>query len=114
MEEFEVLKSLVVIFGVSATVVFILHRLRLPPIVGFLIAGICLGPHGFRFINDIHGVELLAEIGIILLLFTIGLEFSLKKLLRFRSTVIGGGLAQVSLTIATTATVTYFLIKEIR
>ena len=114
MEEFEVLKSLVVIFGVSATVVFILHRLRLPPIVGFLIAGICLGPHGFRFINDIHGVELLAEIGIILLLFTIGLEFSLKKLLRFRSTVIGGGLAQVSLTIATTATVTYFLIKDIR
>jgi CPA2 family monovalent cation:H+ antiporter-2 len=114
MEKFEVLKSLVIILGVSATVVFILHRLRFPSIVGFLIAGICLGPHGFRFINDIHEVELLAEIGVILLLFTIGLEFSLKNLIKFRSTVIAGGLAQVSLTILSTTALTYLFIKDLK
>jgi CPA2 family monovalent cation:H+ antiporter-2 len=86
----EFLKTLVIIFGVSATVVFLLHKFRVPSIVGFLIAGIFLGPHGFGFIQDIHEVELLAEVGVILLLFTIGLEISLKNLKRIRSAVLGG------------------------
>jgi CPA2 family monovalent cation:H+ antiporter-2 len=75
--ELEFLKSLVLIFGVSAIVVFALGRLRIPSIVGFLIAGVVLGPHGFQFIKDVHEVELFAEIGVILLMFTIGLEFFL-------------------------------------
>jgi CPA2 family monovalent cation:H+ antiporter-2 len=109
MQEFEILKSLVIILGVSGSVVFLLHRLRLPSIIGFLVAGVLLGPHGFGFIKDIHEVELLAEIGIILLLFTIGLDFSLKNLFNFGGTVLGGGFSQVSLTIIITATVAYFL-----
>jgi NhaP-type Na+/H+ and K+/H+ antiporter len=60
--ELEFLKSLVLIFGVSAIVVFALGRLRIPSIVGFLIAGVILGPHGFQFIKDVHEVELFAEI----------------------------------------------------
>jgi hypothetical protein len=58
MMEFEFLKTLVIIFGVSATVVFILHKFRIPSIVGFLVAGVFLGPHGFGFVQDISEVEL--------------------------------------------------------
>lgn len=96
--EFEFLKSLVAILGVSAIVVFILGRLRVSSVVGFLIAGVILGPHGFGLIKDVHNVEVLAEIGIILLMFTIGLEFSLKNLLQLRHAVFGGGLFQILLT----------------
>jgi len=101
------LKTLVIIFGVSASVIFLLHKLRIPSIVGFLTAGVLLGPHGFRLIQNIHEVELLAEIGIILLLFTIGLEISLKNLKRIRSAVLGGGFSQVCLTFLTTAAIAY-------
>ena len=59
----EFLKTLLIIFGLSATVVFVLHKVRVPSVVGFLIAGVFLGPHGFGFIQEIQEVELLAEIG---------------------------------------------------
>ncbi len=101
------LKTLVIIFGVSASVIFLLHKLRVPSIVGFLIAGVLLGPHGFGLIRDIREVELLAEIGIILLLFTVGLEISLKNLKRIRSAVLGGGLSQVLLTLLATTAIAY-------
>jgi len=110
--ELEFLKTLVIIFGVSASVIFILHQLRVPSIVGFLIAGACLGPHGFGFIRDIREVELLAEIGVILLLFTIGLEISLKNLKRIRSIVLGGGGSQVLLTLLATTAITYPFLQK--
>src|SRR3990170_971738 len=77
--ELEFLKSLTIIFGVSAIVVFILSRLNIPSIVGFLIAGLILGPHGLELIRNVKDVELLAEIGVILLMFTIGLVVSLSS-----------------------------------
>ena len=98
MAEFEFLKSLIIIFGVSAITVFILNKLRIPSIIGFLIAGILIGPHGLELIKDIHLVEVFAEIGVILLLFTIGLEFSLKNLLALRKAIFAGGLLQVIIT----------------
>jgi CPA2 family monovalent cation:H+ antiporter-2 len=101
------LKTLVIIFGVSASVIFLLHKLRVPSIVGFLTAGVLLGPHGFGLIRDIREVELLAEIGIILLLFTVGLEISLKNLKRTRSAILGGGLSQVLLTLLATTAISY-------
>lgn len=101
--EFEFLKSLLIIFAVSALVVFALGKLKVPSIVGFLIAGIILGPHGFRLIGSVHEVEIFAEIGVILLMFTIGLEFSLGNLLLLRRAVVGGGLLQVLLTIGAVA-----------
>ncbi len=106
------LKTLVIIFGVSASVIFLLHKVRIPSIVGFLIAGLLLGPHGFGLVRDIHEVELLAEIGIILLLFTVGLEISLKNLKRIRSALLGGGLSQVLLTILATTFITYPFLKR--
>lgn len=110
--ELEFLKSLVIIFGVSAIVVFALGRLRIPSIVGFLVAGVILGPHRFQFIKDVHEVELLAEIGVILLMFTIGLEFSLKNLMTLRSQILGGGLLQVILTTGSIALLSFFFFKQ--
>jgi CPA2 family monovalent cation:H+ antiporter-2 len=110
--ELEFLKTLVIIFGVSATVVFVLNKFRIPSIVGFLIAGVSLGPHGFGFVQDIREVELLAEVGVILLLFTIGLEISLKNLKRIRSTVLGGGFPQVFLTALTTSVIAYLFLRQ--
>jgi CPA2 family monovalent cation:H+ antiporter-2 len=108
----EFLKTLVIIFAVSAAVVFILHKFRIPSIVGFLIAGVFLGPHGFAFVRDVGEVELLAEIGVILLLFTIGLEISLKNLKRIRSAVLGGGFSQVVLTALTTSVIAYLFLRQ--
>ncbi|BCB95443.1 sodium/hydrogen exchanger family/TrkA domain protein [Dissulfurispira thermophila] len=110
--ELEFLKSLVIIFGVSAIVVFALGRLKMPSIVGFLIAGVILGPHGFGFIKDVHEVELLAEIGVILLMFTIGLEFSLKNLMMLRSYVFGGGIIQIALTVFAVAVMSLFCLNQ--
>lgn len=110
--ELEFLKSLTIIFGVSAIVVFLLSRLNIPSIVGFLIAGLILGPHGLELIRNVKDVELLAEIGVILLMFTIGLEFSLSSLLMSRSMVFGGGLLQVSTTIAVVAILSYTLLGQ--
>ncbi len=93
------LKDIVIIFGLSIIVLFIFHRLKIPSIVGFLITGILAGPHGFRLVNAVHEVEILAEIGVIFLLFTIGIEFSLKELLRIKKIVLIGGSIQVVSTI---------------
>lgn len=113
MQEYPFLKLLVVIFGVSAIVVFFLNKLRIPSLVGFLIAGIFIGPHGFALIKDVHDVELLAEIGVILLLFVIGIEFSLSTLLKMKKAVLGAGGSQVMLTILLTTLVAYPLVTDI-
>lgn len=95
MVELVFLKDLVLVFGVSTLVVFLFHRLRQPTIVGFLVSGVLVGPFGLSLIADVHQVELLAEIGVVLLLFTIGLEFSVSKLNQMRHLVLGGGSLQV-------------------
>ncbi len=98
--ELTFLKSLVIILCISAIIVFVLGRLKISSIVGFLIAGVIVGPHGAHLISDVRDVELFAEIGVILLMFTIGLEFSLKNLLKLRRSIFGGGLIQIILTIS--------------
>lgn len=107
------LKSLVIIFGASAAVVFLLHKFKIPTLVGFLVAGVIIGPHGLGLIKDTHSIELLAEIGVVLLLFTIGIEFSMAKLLRMKKEVIGGGGLQVTLTIGLSALVAYFVMGHL-
>jgi len=100
--EIPLLNDIVIIFGLAIAVLFICHRLRVPAVVGFLLTGIFVGPYGFGLVNAVHEVELLAEIGIVLLLFTIGIEFSLKKLLQIRKSVLVGGSLQVLLTFLAT------------
>jgi len=98
MPEFDFLKSLVIIYGLSAIVVFTLGKLRVPSLIGFLLAGVLMGPYGFEIISDVHLVEIFAEIGIVLLLFTIGMEFSLQKILTLRKTIFAGGFLQILIT----------------
>ncbi len=92
------LESLVIIFIASAVVVFLLHKLKVPSLVGFLVAGVIIGPYGAGIIKDPYAVEVMAEIGVVLLLFTIGIELSVAKLLRMRKAVIAGGGLQMLLT----------------
>lgn len=93
------LEDFVIIFGLATLVIFFFHKYRIPAIVGFLITGVLTGPHGFGLVQNHEDIEILAEIGVILLLFTIGIEFSLKTLIRIRRTVFLGGSLQVLLTV---------------
>lgn len=102
------LTDVVIIFSLAIVVLFVCHRLRLPAVVGFLFTGIFVGPFGVRLIKDMHEVEILAEIGVVLLLFTIGIEFSLEKLLKIRKPVLIGGPLQVIITF----TASYFIARE--
>lgn len=97
--ELILLKDLVLLFGLALVTVIIFRQFRLPSIIGFLCTGILAGPHAIGLIRDSHQVEQMAEIGVILLLFTIGIEFSLKELLRIRHLVLYGGGLQVGATI---------------
>ncbi len=98
--ELDLLRNLVVIFGLSVAVLFVFHRIKAPTIVGFLITGILAGPQGLGLIQDVDQVAIIAEIGVILLLFTVGIEVSLKDLLKIKKFVLVGGSLQVILTIA--------------
>jgi len=100
--EVPLLYDIVVIFGMAITVIFICHRIQVPVIVGFLLTGVLAGPHGLGLVKAVHEVEILAEIGVVLLLFTIGIEFSLKNLLQIKKAVLMGGSVQVLLTILAT------------
>ena len=71
----------------------------MPTLVGFLVTGILAGPHGLGMVEGVHEVEVLAEIGVILLLFAIGIEFSLGGLIEIRKFVLFGGCLQVLLTV---------------
>ena len=93
--------ELVLIFLASAVLVVVLFRmLHLPPLLGYLLAGIAIGPHALGWIPESKEGRYLAEFGVVFLMFSIGLEFSLPKLFQMRRTVFGLGLSQVSLTVA--------------
>lgn len=93
------LSGILLVFGASIVVLFSCQKLRIPPIVGLLFTGILIGPSALGLVHDAHEVDTLAEIGVISLLFTIGMEFSLAQLLRIKKTVLVGGVLQVALTI---------------
>ena len=91
------LKDIVIIFALSTGVNLLFTKLKLPTILGYLLTGIVAGPHVLEIIESAHNIEMMAEIGVILLLFTIGMEFSLKHLLKIRHVVFLGGLMQLML-----------------
>ena len=101
--EFDLLKDIVLLLGLALVTLLLFRQFKLPSIIGFLVTGIIAGPHALGFVNKIHEVEQMAEIGVVLLLFTIGIEFSLKELLRIRQLVLWGGGLQVGLTIGLVA-----------
>jgi CPA2 family monovalent cation:H+ antiporter-2 len=87
---------------------YIASRLRLPPLVGYLIAGIVVGPFTPGFVADRKLAPQLAEIGVILLMFGVGLHFSIRDLLAVRKIAIPGALVQIALSVALTCGLTHF------
>jgi monovalent cation:H+ antiporter-2, CPA2 family len=90
----------VALFAAAAAIAYLCQRLGLVPIVGFLLAGVLIGPNALGLVRDQELVDSAAEIGIILLLFTIGVDFSLEKLARIQRIIFLGGGLQVGLTVA--------------
>ncbi|MGB7070907.1 MAG: cation:proton antiporter [Pyrinomonadaceae bacterium] len=91
--------ELLIILLVSVPVAFVCLRLKLPLLVGLMLTGIAIGPFGLGLITELESIEILAEIGVMLLLFTIGLEFSLRRLREMKTLVLFGGGLQVLLTV---------------
>jgi CPA2 family monovalent cation:H+ antiporter-2 len=100
-----VLDTVLLLLAASVIVVALFRRLSLPPVLGYLAVGILLGPSGAALVGDTEQVRLLAELGVVFLLFTIGLEFSLPQLMVMKWTVLGLGGAQVVITSAVFALV---------
>jgi monovalent cation:H+ antiporter-2, CPA2 family len=94
------IEDLAILLLVSLPINLFFHKIKLPSVMGYLIAGVLIGPYGLKLISDVTSVKDLAEIGVILLLFVIGLEFSLGRLLKNLGMVMGVGGLQLGLTTA--------------
>ncbi|MGE8187128.1 cation:proton antiporter [Pseudomonas sp. NPDC086278] len=87
--------NLLIILASSLVVIALFQRLRLPPVLGYLCVGLMIGPTAFNWVNDSEELPDLAELGVVFLLFSLGLEFSLSKMLALRHVVFGLGSLQV-------------------
>jgi monovalent cation:H+ antiporter-2, CPA2 family len=96
----EVLKNIVIIFALSTFVNFLFTKIKVPTILGYLLTGIIVGPSLLGVFHSPEEIELMAEIGVVMLLFTIGMEFSLNHLFKIRKIVFLGGFLQLLLTVA--------------
>lgn len=103
MPEIHFLKDLVIVLGAAVVVVTLLRRAGFPSIAGFILTGALVGPNALGLVSETSQVEVMAEIGIVLLLFGIGLELSLSRLRQLWKVILLGGGLQVGLTIVCTA-----------
>jgi CPA2 family monovalent cation:H+ antiporter-2 len=94
------LAELVLTYAIALVFILVLSRIRIPPIVSFIVAGAVAGPAGIGIVKTQDDVEMLAEMGIVLLLFTVGLEFSLTEIRRIWRKVLIGGTLQIGVTAA--------------
>ncbi|MGF6514924.1 CPA2 family monovalent cation:H+ antiporter-2 [Pseudomonas sp. BT76 TE3572] len=90
-----VFANLLIIFASSLVVIALFQHLRLPPVLGYLCVGLIVGPTAFNWVNESEELPDLAELGVVFLLFSLGLEFSLSKMLALRRVVFGLGSLQV-------------------
>ena len=107
----ELLRDVVVVFLAAGAVLVLFHRLRLPSAVGLLVAGTLIGPHGIGILHDAAEIEKLAELGILLLMFSIGLDFTpdrLRELIRAG----GMGVVQMLICIVVTAAIATFFVDR--
>jgi len=102
------LHEFIIVLTVSLIVLFFSHKMKLPAVAGFLTTGILIGPSGFSLIKDTQVISVLAEIGVVMLLFTIGLEFSLERLKQIRKIFLVGGCLQVLSTVGAVAVIASF------
>ena len=101
--EVTILRELIILLAVSLPITFLFHKAKLPALVGFLITGVLIGPHGTAVITETQAVERLADVGVVLLLFTVGLEFSIEDIMRSGRQLLLGGGTQVVLTVGAVA-----------
>ena len=106
---FPILQDIIILLSFSVAVVLLLQRFNIPSILGFLITGLLIGPYGFGLINAVNEIEIIAEIGVILLLFVIGMELSLKQLVTMRKTVFIGGFIQVGVSVLLITLIYHYL-----
>lgn len=106
--EFAIFKDILIIFALSTFVNLIFTKLKVPTIIGYMLTGVIAGPYVLGLIQAKHEIEIMAEIGVVLLMFTIGLEFSLQQLLKIRKVVFLGGLFQFTLTTVAILGITQF------
>ena len=104
-QEITILRELIILLAVSLPITYMFHRAKLPALVGFLITGVLIGPYGAAVITETRMVERLAEIGVVLLLFAVGLEFSIEDIIKSGRQFLIGGALQVVLTIAVVAAI---------
>jgi CPA2 family monovalent cation:H+ antiporter-2 len=100
MEGLEIGLDLLIVLVTAIAGGMIARLLRLPVILGYIVGGIAIGPYGFGFVQDTQTIDSLAEVGVVLLLFAIGLEFSIKDLLRMGKIAVLGGIAQILISAA--------------
>jgi len=100
--------DIIVILALAILVITVGSRLKIPGVVGFLLTGIVVGPYGLGLVKDPQMVEVLAEIGIIFLLFTIGMQFSFRTLYEMKKIVLVAGTVQVVFTILAVYAIMYF------
>lgn len=96
----DILQDLVVVMVIAAATTIIFYRLRQPVVLGYLLAGLLVGPHLGRLVSDVQSIEGLAELGIIFLMFAVGLEFDLKKLRKVGVKATAAAAVQIAIMIA--------------
>ncbi|MGE5861338.1 MAG: cation:proton antiporter [Ignavibacteria bacterium] len=114
MQQFTIIRDIVIILLISIPIIYLFKKIKIPSIVGFLIAGIIIGPHGFMLISKTEHIEVMAEVGVILLLFTIGLEVSFKRLMKMKRLLLIAGAPQVVLTIIFSGLIFYLFEVNIK
>ncbi|MFV0554589.1 MAG: cation:proton antiporter, partial [Mangrovibacterium sp.] len=106
--DLSLLFDLAIIFALSTAVNYLFTRIKMPTIIGYLLTGIVAGPYALGAIHAHESIELMAEIGVVLLMFTIGLEFSISHLMKVRRMVFLGGFLQLALTVGSPSVSVYY------
>jgi monovalent cation:H+ antiporter-2, CPA2 family len=96
----DILSQILILLAGSVVVLSLVRRFALPPVLGYLVVGMTMGPHALGLVSDTGAVHVLAEIGVVFLVFTLGLEFSLARMIAMKSEVLGVGGLQMLLTTA--------------
>ncbi|PKN88610.1 MAG: hypothetical protein CVU51_03925 [Deltaproteobacteria bacterium HGW-Deltaproteobacteria-1] len=105
MDGLKFFHQLIIILGFSIPVIYIFNKIKLPSIIGFLITGILIGPFGLKLIDDVAGIQLMADIGVAFLLFTIGIEIQLSRFLKHLTEILLTGGLQIMCTFAVGMTI---------
>ena len=113
MHEFDFLGELVLIGALAVAIILVFQKLKIPSVIGLIFTGILIGPSGIGAVYDQKLIATLAELGVILLLFTIGLEFSLDDLKKLKNIVLVGGVVQILFTGLSISALSYWFMFAI-